>query len=446
MVPASATVAAGSMSNKRPRVLVIAEAANPEWVSVPLVGWSITAALRQVADVHLVTQARNTEAIIRAGWVPKRDFTALDTEHLAAPMWKLVDRLRGASGVAWTLVTAMSIPSYYWFEQLLWKHFAADFRAGAWDIVHRVTPLSPVIPSLVAHRLKMLGIPFVVGPINGGVPWPPEFTQVRQKEREWLSYVRDAYRFLPGYRSTRDSAAAILVGSRVTWQQLGVRWMPKAVYLPENAVPLVRCGASATKPSPSPLRVVFVGRLVPLKGVDMLIEACASLIRSGKLHLEIVGDGPQRSDLEKMVAEQQLGQGVVFAGWLDYAGVAARLAQSHILGFPSIREFGGGVVLEAMASGTVPVVVDYAGPGELVTPSTGYLLSIAPRQPLVAKLRAQFERLVDNPGEIAAKAVSARARVERWFTWERKAEQIGEVYDWVLQCGPKPDFGMPLPD
>ena len=69
------------------RILLIAEAANPKW-GVPL-GWSLYQALAKVAHVHLVTQVRNRDALVRTGLVEGKDFTSVDNEWLASPLYKL---------------------------------------------------------------------------------------------------------------------------------------------------------------------------------------------------------------------------------------------------------------------------------------------------------------------------------------------------------------------
>src|SRR5262249_6592228 len=98
------------------RVLLVAEAANPEWATVPLVGWSLSRALAKIVNAHLVTHIRNRDAIIRAGLIEGRDFTAIDNERVASPVYKLAQTLRGGVGKGWTTNTAFSSLAYYSFE------------------------------------------------------------------------------------------------------------------------------------------------------------------------------------------------------------------------------------------------------------------------------------------------------------------------------------------
>ena len=230
---------------RRYRVLLVAEAANPEWASVPLIGWSFSRALANVANVHLVTQVRNRDAIVRAGLIEGRDFTAIDNERVAAPISKLAGMLRGGAGKGWTTNAALSSLVYYSFELELWRRLKSRIAAHEFDLVHRITPLSPTSQSIIARRLAKLGVPFVIGPLNGGVPWPRTFIQRQYAEREFLSHMRWLYKLMPGYRSTRRYSSAIIVGSKYTYAEMPHWAKHKCIYIPENGVCLEWCKNSA---------------------------------------------------------------------------------------------------------------------------------------------------------------------------------------------------------
>lgn len=416
---------------KRLKVLIIAEAANPEWVSVPLVGWSLYHALRDVADVHLVTQIRNRDAIARTGLKEGEDFTAINSEALARPMWRLVSVLRMGKGKGWTFGTAINAIVYPYFERLVWKAFGENIRNGRYDIVHRVTPLSPTTPSLLGKRCAKAGVPFILGPLNGGVPWPQGFDAERRREREWLSYVRGVYKLLPGRNSTLVSSSAILTGSAYTQSEIPARHQEKCIYIPENAVDMARFSKTAVQNGALPLRACFIGRLVPYKGPDMLIEAAAPLLLDGRLTLDIIGDGPLREQLQQLAKTLGVAEAITFHGWVEHKDVQDIAASCHLMTFPSIREFGGGVVLEAMAMGLVPVIVDYAGPGELVVPGTGFKVPIGKRADIVQRFRDKLEEIAATPQDIPHIADTAKSYVTRHFTWPAKASQVSDVYDWV---------------
>ena len=424
------------MPPHRPKFLLIAEAANPEWTSVPLVGWSLASALRLVADVHLVTQIRNRAAIEAEGWLEGRDFTAIDSEALMRPVWKLAEKLRMGQGKGWTMLQAISSATYPYFEHLVWRQFGPDIRAKKYDLVHRITPLSPTATSSLAKKCKAAGVPFILGPLNGGVPWPKGFDADRRREMEWLSYIRGVYKLLPGRRRMLRDASAIIVASAHTASEIPAQHRAKTIYIPENAIDPARFNLTANQDLTPPLRAVFVGRLVPYKGPEMLLEAMEPLLTQGRMLLDVIGSGP----LEASLREKNL-TGVSFHGWLDHKAVQAVMARANLLTFPSIREFGGGVVLEAMALGVVPVVCDYAGPAELVTPETGFALPMGTRTQIVERFREKLTALCDDPKALPAMGKAAQNLIAEKFTWGRKAQQIAEIYDWVLSRAPeeKPD-------
>jgi glycosyltransferase involved in cell wall biosynthesis len=106
-------------------------------------------------------------------------------------------------------------------------------------------------------------------------------------------------------------------------------------------------------------------------------------------------------------------------------------AQADIFAFPSIREFGGAVVLEAMAAGLPCIVADYGCPAEYVTADTGFKVSVASPHVLVAELVERLTTLIEDDAprsEMSAAAVE-RARA---FEWSHKAANLIGIYEQVL--------------
>jgi glycosyltransferase involved in cell wall biosynthesis len=419
-------------TTRRYRILLLAEAANPEWTSSPLIGWSLYRALAKVVDVHLVTQIRNRSAIIRAGLCEGRDFTCIDNENLARPLARLAEKVRGGAGKGWTINTAFSSLAYYSFELSVWRCFKSRLTARAFDLAHRVTPLNPTHQSLIASRLANINVPFIMGPLNGGVPWLKQFTDRKHAEGEWLADLRWLHKLMPGYRSTLLHSTAIIVGSKFTYSDMPEWAKNKCVYIPENGVDLDRFNMLRTRHASLPIRGAFVGRLVPCKGADILLEAAAAHLRTGKLSLKLIGDGPQRQELEKLVDRLGIRKHVHFYGWVRHNQVQNILSECDFMALPSIREFGGGVILEAMALGVTPIVADYGGPSELVDDTTGVRVKFTDEQSLVDGLRLTLSKIIHSPDMLDTLGTAARNKIMRKLTWGAKANQIAAIYDAVL--------------
>jgi glycosyltransferase involved in cell wall biosynthesis len=166
-------------------------------------------------------------------------------------------------------------------------------------------------------------------------------------------------------------------------------------------------------------------------------------LRNDLAQFSVVGDGPERERLEQLVASLGVEKAVDFCGWLSHAEVLGRLQSSDVMVFPSVRDFGGGVVFEALAVGAVPVVVDFGGPGDTVHPDVGYKVPLTNESDVVSQIEKILADLAGNPELLRRLQRQGMAYARDCLTWDAKAKTVTRILDWVLGRGPKPDLLPP---
>lgn len=136
--------------------------------------------------------------------------------------------------------------------------------------------------------------------------------------------------------------------------------------------------------------------------------------------------------IDRVVREENLSDSVEVLGRKSQPEVATWMRTADIFAFPSIRELGAGVVVEAMACGMANVVVDYGAPGELVEPDRGVKIPLGNKAQLVDSMRVALESLVSDPANVKRLGDNAHAHAMSHYSWQVKAEKTMEVYRWVL--------------
>jgi glycosyltransferase involved in cell wall biosynthesis len=398
------------------KVLLSAYQCGPGMGSVSQIGWEWYARLARRVPVTLVTHVRNRKCLTGAGApLPGTEVIYIDTEWFARPLYKLASWLFRNSEHA---VFLISSADFFMYDCAALRVLST--RRIDWSVVHAVTPVSP----LAATRLHRLGIPLVVGPWNGGLQSPTTFPEIMSADSGWLYKIRGAAHLFDRWFQCTSRAACILSANKATDHSLrGVR----TVRMIENGVDLDIFQAAAAS-SAGALRILFAGRLIPAKGVSMLLEAVSRLRSEIPLCVTIIGDGPLREALQEESAARDLTDIVQFTGALPLPEVARHMGEADLFCLPSVRESGGAVLLESLASGVPVTAVAYGGPAEIVDDEVGRTLSADGREPLIRDLMKVFADAWRNPAEWQRKGKCGRARAERSYGWDARIETALGLY------------------
>lgn len=178
--------------------------------------------------------------------------------------------------------------------------------------------------------------------------------------------------------------------------------------------------------------VSYVGKLVPRKGVDTLIESMGVLAarESGAPHLVMAGIGPMRESLEQRARELGVADRITWLGKVPHDDVGWVMSTGDVFILPSLSEGLPTVVCEAMACGLPVVATAVDGTPEIVDePATGLL--VQPHD--IDGIAAALSRLLDDPALRAQMGAEALRRSAADYTWAANARRMEDVYSAVTR-------------
>lgn len=384
-------------------------------------------------DAWLVTHPRTATELVRRFPGESRIFYTRETT-LDRLMWRL-SRLLPAELAYLTTSYLSRITSQMQQRSLVRKIIATH----SINLVHQPTPVSPREPSL----LYDLGVPVIIGPMNGGMEYPAAFKAYRGSiHRALVRFARwssdGLNRLMPGKRH----AAILLVANKRTRDALPRNACPRVMQIVENGVDLSlwqRTTHQEPSKNCSPVATfLFLGRLVDWKAVDLLLHAFRRAAEKEPMRLLIVGDGEQRVRLEQLCrdlriqGDEESGPGVHFLGWRDQESCAEILQSADCLILPSLKECGGAVVLEAMAMSKPVIATAWGGPADYLDESCGILVSPDSRDALIEGFADAMVRLASSPATRRLMGERGRAKVLKQYDWRLKIDQILKVYSQAV--------------
>lgn len=294
-------------------------------------------------------------------------------------------------------------------------------KRGNFDVVHAFWPIPHGVFAIAAKQASNAAL----------------VSTFFSSELNWTGIAKKI--FAPILKRIIESSDAVTVISSFTEQRLR-KYAPhtKTTIIPFGAAAVSRERASvpSVRTKNDPFELLFVGRLVRRKGVDVLLRAAKLLEGDSRLHVRIVGGGPEKPSLEREAQRLTLGDRVTFEGVVDSARVDVLFGECDALVLPAIvTETGeteglGVVLIEAMGYGK-PVIASAAGgivdivqDGE-----TGLLVPPGDERALADAI----SRAMNEPDELARLAHAGTQFAERAFGWDAIVSDLKEVYESAIE-------------
>tara|TARA_Y100000588_G_scaffold395323_1_gene523368 strand:- start:1577 stop:2827 length:1251 start_codon:yes stop_codon:yes gene_type:complete len=387
-----------------------------------LLGWNILAQIARYHDVWVLTNAED-QASVEEG-LRESGLESINFHYIGLPSWmKPFLRFQGA----------------HQFYYLIWQivaWFAARrlHREIGFDLFHHVTYANDWMGSFIG---AYIAIPYVRGPGGGGHRTPKGFEseypiggRIWEKVRSFSQWL---FRHEPVFVRGQSRARAILVCNNEAELVASKKWGSKTKLFPVSGISSEDLATRQQSQTDGKFRVITAGSLIRVKGFGLAIKGFREFAREHpEANLAIIGDGPELPRLTNIVKHSGISNQIHFLGELPRDQLLGEMGGSDVFLFPSLRDGGGTVVVEAMGLGKPVICLDAGGPGMHITQECGVKITPQSPQQVVDDIAIALEDLYQNTDLREQLGRSARKRAEELYHWDRLGDRLRNIYDRAL--------------
>jgi len=318
---------------------------------------------------------------------------------------------------------------------------------------HHITYANDWMASFIG---ALLPVPFLRGPGGGAHRTPQGLLCEYSLRGRFAERLRDigqwVFRHDPFFRLGQGRARAILVCNREAMEGVALQWRHKVRLFPLNGVSSedLRLTASGnefhrsmmgTEPAGygagkqrATFLVLSAGKLLPIKGFSLALQAFRAFVeRCAEAQFTLIGSGTELPRLKSLARQLGLETRVRFHPWMTRQELLREMLSCDVFLFPSFRDGGGAVVVEAMAAGRPVICLDIGGPGMHVTNNCGIKIRPRSSDQVVREMAAALERLYKDKELRSRMGRAARERAEQVYHWDRLGERMMDIYAEVIR-------------
>lgn len=387
-----------------------------------ILGWNLVRQLDRFHNGWILTHPRNRSGIEAA--LQHEPLPNLRFHYVDLPGWLLpLQRVQGG----------VQLYAYLWQIRVYFTARKLN-KQFHFQVFQHITYANDWMASFIG---ALLPVPYIRGPGGGAHRTPKGFIRQYSPLGRLWEYFRIAgqwmFRHDPFFMIGQSRARALLLCNREALNAVPSRWQSKTHAFPVNGVSdrdlQLTSPKNEQKERNQKFRVLSAGKLIQIKGLTLGLEAFKSFAEKyPETEYTIVGDGPQRTYLDKLVHELGIEKQVRLETWMDREELLREMASCDVFLFPSLRDGGGAVVVEAMSAGKPVACLDIGGPGTHITDECGIRITPHSPQSVVRELAEALERLYLDEELRLILGKAARERAEGEYHWDRLGERLTEIY------------------